>query len=51
MPWILKCSVSASPCDYGDGLTSVILARMINTKRIISLLFMPFRNIASCYYS
>ncbi len=24
MPWILKCSVSARPYDYGDGLTPVI---------------------------
>lgn len=51
MPWILKCSVGARPSDYGDGLTPVILARMINIKRIISSFFMPFRNIALRYYS
>lgn len=51
MPWIQKCSVGARPRDYGDGLTPVIFARMINTKRIISSFFMPFRNIAPRYYS
>ena len=39
MPWILKCSVSARPCDYGDGLTTVILARMINTKKNYFIIF------------